>query len=82
LPAKDTPAVFSKFEGEVSGAYPSLKRCPLNHQNATALRELFDFTRPVLLGLQNSYGLGDRLGLANPGQRDLHFLRLIPALMW
>ncbi|MFB0516212.1 MAG: tagaturonate epimerase family protein [Candidatus Neomarinimicrobiota bacterium] len=41
--------------------------CALEHQNAAALRERFDFTWPVLIGLDNSIGLGDRLGLANPG---------------
>ncbi|MCZ6775798.1 MAG: tagaturonate epimerase family protein, partial [Ignavibacteria bacterium] len=43
-----------------------IKRCPLNHHNAMAIRQLFDFTKPVLIGIQNSIGLGDRLGLANP----------------
>ncbi|MFC1560960.1 tagaturonate epimerase family protein [Candidatus Latescibacterota bacterium] len=45
-----------------------LIRCPMNHENACAVQELFDFTRPVLIGTENSFGLGDRLGLANPGQ--------------
>jgi hypothetical protein len=67
LPAKDSPPALSRFEGEESEAHPSLKCCPLNHQNATILRGLFDFTRPVLIGIENSFGLGDRLGLANPG---------------
>jgi tagaturonate epimerase len=63
---KDSPAVPARFEGKALEAYPALKCCQLHHQNAAALRELFDFTRPVLLGLENSFGLGDRLGLANP----------------
>lgn len=45
-----------------------LIRCPMKHENARAVQELFDFTRPVLIGTENSFGLGDRLGLANPGQ--------------
>jgi len=44
----------------------SLKRCPISAGNAEQLRMLFDFTRPRLMGLETSYGLGDRLGLANP----------------
>lgn len=44
-----------------------LKQCLMNHTNADILREKFDFTRPVLIGLQNSIGLGDRLGIAGPG---------------
>jgi hypothetical protein len=43
-----------------------IKRCPLDHHNAMAIRQLFDFTKPVLIGVHNSIGLGDRLGLANP----------------
>ncbi len=43
-----------------------IKCCPLNHENAIVIQELFEFTRPVLLGTENSFGFGDRLGLANP----------------
>ncbi len=45
----------------------SMKRCPLNHTNAGALRNIFAFTKPELIGQQNSIGCGDRLGLANAG---------------
>ncbi|MDZ7268948.1 MAG: tagaturonate epimerase family protein [candidate division KSB1 bacterium] len=65
-PANDSHAMPARFEGETLEANPPLKCCPLNRQNAAVLRELFDFTRPVLLGVENSFGLGDRLGLANP----------------
>ncbi len=41
-------------------------KCPLNHDNAEILREQFPFTKPVLVGKRNSYGLGDRLGNAGP----------------
>jgi hypothetical protein len=57
-----------RLEGETSdepGASP-LRRCPLNHANAAVIRELFDFARPALLGTADSFGFGDRLGLANP----------------
>ncbi|MDZ7292284.1 MAG: tagaturonate epimerase family protein, partial [candidate division KSB1 bacterium] len=67
LPAKDSHAVLSRFENKESEMYPSLYCCPLNHHNASVVRALFDFTRPVLIGIENSFGLGDRLGLANPG---------------
>ncbi len=43
-----------------------LKRCPISAENAEQLRRLFDFTKPRTMGLETSYGLGDRLGLANP----------------
>ncbi len=44
----------------------NLMRCPLSHENAVVIREWFDFTRPVLLGIEDSFGYGDRLGIANP----------------
>jgi hypothetical protein len=63
---KDSPAALARFDGEELEAHPPLKCCPLHHRNAAALRELFDFTRPSLIGIENSFGFGDRLGLANP----------------
>jgi tagaturonate epimerase len=41
--------------------------CPLDHHNAAAIRSLFAHTQPQLLGIGDSFGLGDRIGLANPG---------------
>lgn len=67
IPAKDSNGVLAKFVGEKLDVFSPLKCCPLNHQNASTVRELFDFARPVLLGLDDSFGLGDRLGIANPG---------------
>ena len=61
--------LLADFEGrEVEGALADgvLKQCPLTHANAEVVRRLFDFARPVLVGVQNSFGLGDRLGIANP----------------
>ena len=62
---------FEKFQGDIPErdqfeARAEIKRCPLNHHNAKVVQALFDFTRPILIGMQNSIGLGDRLGLANP----------------
>ncbi|MGH7594977.1 MAG: tagaturonate epimerase family protein [bacterium] len=65
-PTTDSHTALRRFEGEELEAYPAIKCCPLNHQNAAVLREFFDFARPILIGLENSFGLGDRLGLANP----------------
>jgi len=61
-----------RFQGEPVGAISLvesavLKRCPMNHPNADTLRQLLEFTRPVLIGLHDSIGLGDRLGVANAG---------------
>ncbi|RQW04447.1 MAG: hypothetical protein EH225_05960, partial [Calditrichaeota bacterium] len=44
-----------------------IKKCPLNHGNVQAVQKMFSYTRPELIGLQKSFGFGDRLGLANPG---------------
>jgi hypothetical protein len=49
------------------GAHYTLRRARLNHATALRLQKMFEFTRPVLLGKETSIGLGDRLGLANPG---------------
>jgi len=52
------------FEGAYVDSL-NVKRCNLTHYNATQLRELFDFTKPGLVGLPDSFGFGDRLGLSN-----------------
>jgi hypothetical protein len=64
-------AVMDKFEGAIVQDTcfepgTTIKQCDLIHENAVALRDLFAFTRPVLVGLDDAIGLGDRLGLANP----------------
>ncbi len=45
----------------------TILQCPLSHDNAKVIRKYFDHTRPRLIGIDNSFGLGDRIGLANPG---------------
>jgi hypothetical protein len=52
------------FEGERQG---DALICPLTPANAAALRARLPWLRPTLLGLQPSFGFGDRLGLATPG---------------
>ncbi len=44
-----------------------IKECPTSNENAKALQQYFEFTKPKVLGLNYSYGFGDRIGLANPG---------------
>jgi tagaturonate epimerase len=74
------------FDGEpvsrsLFGERLKVKRCPLNHTNAEILREMFRFTRPVLLGLADSFGFGDRLGIANPAHiRSLAGSHMRPVL--
>ena len=38
----------------------------MSTENRKAIQDLFPFTISVSIGLQNSFGYGDRLGLANP----------------
>jgi len=49
------------FDGE-----DQVQRCRLSGANAAVMRELIDWTRPQTLGLADSFGLGDRLGIAGP----------------
>ena len=72
LSLEEEDSLSCKFKGETNKFVEEekeavIKRCPLNHQNALAIQELFEFTSPVPIGTENSFGLGDRLGLANPG---------------
>lgn len=41
--------------------------CPLTPENAATLRARLPWLNPVPLGLQTSFGFGDRIGLATPG---------------
>jgi hypothetical protein len=60
--------LFKSFTGEVSRTgQDSLLVGPANARNLKALRAVFPWLRPRLLGLRTSAGFGDRLGLATPG---------------
>lgn len=58
------------FEGKIikstGGENYFIKKCNLNTYNRKALQNIFPFTNAVTIGLDNSFGFGDRLGLANP----------------
>jgi len=60
--------VAANFSGERRQVEPDVETClgELNHGNAVAVRELCDGARPQPLGLDDSFGLGDRLGIAGP----------------
>ncbi len=60
--------IVSGFEGKIISSQDDnviVKQCPQNHFNVIKLQEIFSFTKPILLGLSNSFGFGDRIGLAN-----------------
>lgn len=62
---------YSKqFEGFVLDNDKSstfIKKCNLNTPNRKTIQSLFPYTIPKVLGLNNSFGFGDRLGFANAG---------------
>ena len=62
--------VLARFEGTcLKWAFDGedqVRRCRLSHDNAAVMRVLLDWTRPRILGLADSFGLGDRLGIAGP----------------
>ena len=62
--------IHSSFEGLIlvsaNGENYFIKKCNLNSYNRKALQNIFPFTNAVTIGLENSFGFGDRFGLANP----------------
>ncbi|MFA7288234.1 MAG: tagaturonate epimerase family protein [Melioribacteraceae bacterium] len=60
---------FTKFEGILinSEKLVFIKECFLNKFNRKLIQEIFPFTKPILTGLKNSFGFGDRIGLSNSG---------------
>jgi hypothetical protein len=56
------------FRGERWVVEAGLEACcgELDHHNAVAVRKAVEFARPQPLGLDDSFGLGDRLGIAGP----------------
>lgn len=73
---------FKKFEGsENKNDDLVIKVCSLNTSNRKLIQELFAYTNPILTGLKNSFGFGDRIGLANPGHlRALNGHEFVPIL--
>ncbi|MEW6652331.1 MAG: tagaturonate epimerase family protein, partial [Bacteroidota bacterium] len=68
LLAKNSSIELSKFEGTLIESEETVfKKCPLTNQNRISMQLLFSFTIPQVLGAENSFGFGDRLGLANGG---------------
>jgi hypothetical protein len=64
---------FLRVRGDVTGFHnPAFEQqaahfFPCSPENATELRKRLEWLRPQPLGLQPSFGFGDRLGLATPG---------------
>ena len=82
--SEDVILVFgqdSDFSGKIKNYEGTeYKECPLNRENAEALKKLFPFTRPVpVLKTHKTIGLGDRLGRATAGHiklmKDFPYIR-------
>jgi len=70
--ADEPPPAVAEFEGVVEthdfqGIEVAVTLGPRSHQNAAALRRILPFVGPQLIGLDPSFGFGDRLGMATPG---------------
>jgi len=76
--------LMDNFKGEIISLKDGnfiLKKCRLVHLNAVSLQRLFPFTKPVLTGITNSFGFGDRLGIANPAHiRSLSGSNFMPII--
>lgn len=81
-----TNGLLEKFDGDIekvtgSNGVTSIKKCPLNTVNRKLIQEIFEFTKPFLTGLKDSFGFGDRIGLANAGHlRAVKFYNFTPVL--
>ena len=76
-------SLMAQFDGDIikTGDGVLVKKCALSHRNVLSLQKIFPFTRAVPIGLRNSYGFGDRLGLANAGHlRALKGYNFAPVL--
>ncbi len=74
---------FSKdFQGhQIEAGEFIYLRCKMSRKNASVLRSKFEFTNAVLVGKNNSYGFGDRLGNAGPAHlRAVRNSGFIPVL--
>ncbi len=60
--------LLARFSGEKWTVEPGVECCcgALDHHNAVAVRGVYEIARPRPLGLADSFGLGDRLGVAGP----------------
>lgn len=51
---------------EVFGYNLKAIRVEMNHDSANLIKQIFPFTKPTTIGKVDSFGFGDRLGIANP----------------
>ena len=63
---------YLRVEGSLPSGFHGEKvgdgfNCPLDHQNAEAIRRELPWSAAQVVGLRKSVGCGDRLGIATPG---------------
>jgi len=58
-------SLSENFKGKIVGN--GIKQCELSYENRKALQNIFEFLNPIVIGVENSFGFGDRIGLANAG---------------
>lgn len=79
--SKEKSELAENLEGSEIKNGLFIKKCLLNTANRKVIQSIFEFTNPVVLGLQNSFGFGDRLGVANAGHiRSLYGYGFKPIL--
>lgn len=80
----EEPYLLNRFEGdlvETNSDGFQIKKCFLNTTNRKLIQSMFSFTIPQVVGLKNSFGFGDRIGLANAGHiRSLKGNNFFPIL--
>ncbi len=65
-PGSNVPTKFDGNITEILSEKIFLKKCLLKTKNRIELQKIFPFTNAKTIGLKNSFGFGDRLGIANP----------------
>ncbi len=76
----------AQFKGEsvqlkIGDVDYDVKLCPLTHENSLIMRKVFPWTGPKTVGLQTSFGAGDRIGVATPGHiRALKQYNIVPVI--
>jgi len=67
--SRNNDTIKNSFDGKIVKDEDGfdLKQCRLTTINRKALQEVFPETKPVTIGLKNSFGFGDRIGEANAG---------------
>jgi len=70
LSESSNDSLFNQLTGEeilLTDKSLKLKKCNMIHVNAKLISDNYEFAKAKVLGIHNSIGMGDRIGLANAG---------------